>query len=83
MADSMGPGKWVRHVQSLSYTYDIYLICMELGPRISPVIAKSLAYSGPSYASLPVQYNTISMPIDLYQKNVYLKDLHILEYIKN
>ena len=57
MADSMGPGKWVCHMQNMSYTYDIYLICMELGPRISPGIAKSLAYSDPSYASL--LYNTI------------------------
>ena len=37
------------------YTYDTYLICMGLGPSISSVIAKGLAYSGPSYASSPVQ----------------------------
>ena len=30
MTDSMGPGKLVRHMQNLSYTYDTYLICMGL-----------------------------------------------------
>ena len=54
MTDSMGTGELVGHMQSLSYTYDTYLICMGLGPGISSVIAKSLAYSGPSYASSPV-----------------------------
>ena len=54
MTDSMGPGKLVRHMQNLSYTYDTYLICMGLGPSISSVIAKSLSYSGPSYPSSPV-----------------------------
>ena len=38
----MGPGNWVRHMQSLSYTYDTYLICMGLGPSISSVIAKNV-----------------------------------------
>ena len=52
MMDSMGPGKLVCHMQSLSYTYDTLLICMALGPSISSVIGKSLAYSGPSYTSL-------------------------------
>ena len=28
MTDSVGPGKLVRHMQNLSYTYDTYLICM-------------------------------------------------------
>ena len=55
MMDSMGPGKLVRHMQNPSYTYDTFLICMGLGPSISPVIDKSLSYSGPSYPSLPVQ----------------------------
>ena len=32
MTDSMGPGKLVRHMQNLSYTYDKYLICIGLGP---------------------------------------------------
>ena len=54
MTDSLGPGKLVRHVQNLSYTYDTYLICMGLGPSISSVIDKSLSYSGPSYPSSPV-----------------------------
>ena len=54
MTDSMGPGKLVRHMQNLSYTYDIYLICMGLGPSISSVMDKSLSYSGPSYPSLSV-----------------------------
>ena len=30
MTDSMGPGKLVRLMQNLSYTYDIYLICIGL-----------------------------------------------------
>ena len=34
MTDSMGPGRLVRHMQNPSYTYDTYLICMGLGPRI-------------------------------------------------
>ena len=51
VADSMGPEKLVRYVQSLLYTYDTYLICMGLGPSISSVIAKSPAYSGLPYAS--------------------------------
>ena len=54
MTDSMGPGKLIRHMQNLSYTYDTYLICMGLGPSISSVIDKSLSYSGPSYPSSPV-----------------------------
>ena len=54
MTDSMGPGKLVRHMQNLSYTYDTYLICMGLGPSTSSAIDKSLSYSGPSYPSLPV-----------------------------
>ena len=54
MTDSMGPGKLVRHMQNLSYTYDTYLICMGLGPSILSVIDKSLSYSGPSYPSSPV-----------------------------
>ena len=40
MADSMGPGKLVRHMQSPSYTYDEYLICIGLGQSISSVISK-------------------------------------------
>ena len=40
----------------LKYKYDTYLICMGLGPSISSVIAKSLSYSGPSYACSPVQF---------------------------
>ena len=54
MTDSMGPGKLVRHMQNLSYTYDEYLICIGLGPSISSVICKNLSYSGPSYPSSPV-----------------------------
>ena len=54
MTDSMGPGKLVRHMQNLSYTYDKYSICIGLGPSISSVICKNLSYSGPSYPSSPV-----------------------------
>ena len=54
MMDSMGPGKLVRHMQNLSYTYDEYLICTELGPSILSVICKNPSYSGPSYPSSPV-----------------------------
>ena len=54
VTDSMGPVKLVCHMQSPSYTYDTYLICMELGSSVSSVIALRPAYSGPSYASSPV-----------------------------
>ena len=54
MTDSMGPAKLVRHMQNPSYTYDEYLICIELGPGISSVICKNPLYSGPSYPSSPV-----------------------------
>ena len=54
MTDSMGLGKLVRHMQNPSYTYDEYLICIELGPRILSVICKDPSYSGPSYPSSPV-----------------------------
>ena len=54
MTDSMRPGKLVRHMQNLSYTYDTYVICMGLGPSISSVIVKSPSYSGPSHPRLPV-----------------------------
>ena len=42
MTDSMGPGKLVRHIQNLSYTYDEHLIiiCIGLGQSISSVICK-------------------------------------------
>ena len=54
MTDSMGPEKLVRHMQNPSYTYDEYLICIGLGPRILSVICKNPSYSGPSYPSSPV-----------------------------
>ena len=54
MTDSMGPGKFVRHMQNPSYTYAEDLICIGLGPSISSVICKNLSYSGPSYPSSPV-----------------------------
>ena len=54
MTDSMGPGKLVRYMQNLSYTYDEYLICIGLGPSIQSVICKNPSYSGPSYPSSPV-----------------------------
>ena len=54
MTDSMGPGKLVRHMQNLSYTYDEYLICIGLGPSILSFVCKNLSYSGPSYPSSPV-----------------------------
>ena len=65
MTDSMGPGKLVRHMQNPSYTYDEYLICIELGPRISSVICKDPSYSGPSYPSSPVVILVVKM---LYSK---------------
>ena len=55
MTDSMGPGKLIRHMQNLSYTYDKYLICIGLGRSISSVICKNPSYSGPSYPSSPVE----------------------------
>ena len=51
MTDS---GKLVPHMQNPSYTYDICLICMGLGPGISSVIDKIPSYSGPSYPRSPV-----------------------------
>ena len=59
--DSMGPGKLVRHMQNLSYTYDEYLICIGLGPSISSVICKDPSYSGPSYPSSAVTEKSSSM----------------------
>ena len=59
MTDSMGPGKLVRHMQNLSYTYDEYLICIGLGQSISSVICKDPSYSGPSYPSSPVYANNV------------------------
>ena len=61
MTDSMGPGKLVRHMQNLSYTYDEYLICIGLGPSVSSVICKNPSYSGPSYPSSPV-YSSKTLP---------------------
>ena len=66
--DSMGPGKFVHHMQNLSYTYDTYLICMGLGPSISSVIDKSLSYSGPSYPSSPVLFKILG-PERLYSSH--------------
>ena len=51
MTDSMGPGKLVRHMQNPSYTYDEYLICIELGPSMLSIICKNPSCSGPSYPS--------------------------------
>ena len=59
MTDSMGPGKLVRHMQNLLYTYDKYLIYIGLGPSISFVICKNPSYSGPSYPSSPVCISSI------------------------
>ena len=68
MTDSMGPGKLVRHMQNPSYTYDEYLICIGLGPSISSVMCKNPSYSGPSYPSSPVQYNTRAGIDDIFQQ---------------
>ena len=54
MTDSMEPGKFVRHMQNPSYTYDEYLIYIGMGPSILSVICKNPSYSGPSYPSSPV-----------------------------
>ena len=65
----MGPGKLVLHMQSLSYTYDQYLICVGLGPSISSVIHENTSYSGPSYPSSPVHlilYLTLAPKSGLY-----------------
>ena len=74
MTDSMGPGKLVRHMQNPSYTYDEYLICIELGPSISSVICKNPSYSGPSYPSSPVQImqkpETLLEQMDPHQKEL-------------
>ena len=51
-ARKIGPS----YAKSVIYIYDTYLICMELGPCISFVIAKSLSYSGLSYPSSHVIY---------------------------
>ena len=59
MTDSMGPGKLVRRIQNPAYIYDKYLICIGLGPSISPIICKNLSYSGPSYPSSPVVYGRL------------------------
>ena len=56
MTDSMGPGKLVRHMQNLLYTYDEFLICIGLGPSILSVICENPSYSGPSYPSSPVLF---------------------------
>ena len=56
MTDSMRPGKCVRHMQNLLYTYDEHMICIGLGPSKSSVICNNPSYSCPSYPSSPVQY---------------------------
>ena len=63
MTDSTGPGKLIRHMQNLSYTYDKYLICIGLGPSISSVICKNPSYSGLSYPSSPVYKYDIPMGV--------------------
>ena len=68
MTDSMGPGKLVRHMQNLSYTYDEYLICIGLGPNISSVICKNPLYSGPSYPSSPV--------------SIVINIVHVFEFVQ-
>ena len=77
MMDSMGPGKKVRHMQNLSYTYDEYLICIGLGPSISSVICKNLSYSGPSSSLV---YNSGAF---LYgQRTPFLRLTLIIHYSK-
>ena len=73
MTDSMGPGKLVRHMQNLSYTYDEYLICTGLGPSLWSVICKNPSYSGPSYPSSPV-YIYIYIYIYIYCIPCYFCD---------
>ena len=65
MTDSMGPG----NMKNPSYTYDEYLICIGLGPSISPNICKNPSYSGPSYPSLPVTefFHLHIIPMTLYK----------------
>ena len=72
MTDSMGPGKLVRHMQNLSYTYDEYLICIGLGPSISSVICKNPSYSGPSYPSSPVVDSELAIQILISFRCLYL-----------
>ena len=40
MTDSMGPGKLVRHMQNLSYTYDEYLYASDWDQAYCPSYAK-------------------------------------------
>ena len=68
MTDSMGPGKLIRRMQNLSYTYDEYLICIGLGPSISSVICKNLSYSGPSIPSYPSSPVYLQSPSDAVTK---------------
>ena len=67
MTDSMGPGKLVRHMQNLSYTYDEYLICIGLGPSISSVICKNPSFSDPSYPSSPVYIKWKNSKLSTYK----------------
>ena len=73
----MGPGKLVRHMQNLSYTYDTYLICIGLGPTISSVICKNLSYSGPSYPSSPV----VSSGILITRKRILVTYVFLILYV--
>ena len=62
----------------LSYTYDTCLICMGLGPSITSVICKfacTIQYNKNANLSRSVSFEIFKV------QNVYLKDLHILEYI--
>ena len=82
MTYSMGPGKLVRHIKNLSYTYNEYLICIGLGPSISSVICKNLSYcsySGPSYPSSPV-YIYIYIYIYIYVYNFKYYDTILSQY---
>ena len=83
MTDSMGPGKLVRHMQNLSYTYDEYLICIGLGPSISSVIWKNLSYSGMSYPSSPVYiYIYIYIYISGFDLSGYPGGIHALKFVR-
>ena len=72
MTDSMVPGKLVRHMQNLSYTYDEYLICIGLRPSILSVICHTVvrhvqvhlylvSYQGLVLKPLPVTVTNLMM----------------------
>ena len=81
MTVSMGPGRFVRHMQNPSYTYDTYLICMRLGPSILSVICRTMARQD-LYPSSPVH----TLPSHTYnlalRLNININRIPFLVYYK-